>query len=72
MSEANPMHLSHLLVQQLRAALVAAVPKVAEVSIGRRDDKSTWRVHWTVPPSPEDEEAARNVIAGFEPDYREG
>lgn len=53
------------------ARLDRAVSRVAPifgVAIGRRDDKSTWRVDFQDEATPEQRAAAQGVIAGFDAD----
>jgi hypothetical protein len=58
----------------LAAALTAAIceatdltPKDVSVSIGRRDDRSTWRAARLAGPSEEFDAIAAEIIADFEP-----
>ena len=53
------------LAAQLDAALRAVAPIVG-VSIGRRDDKSTWRIDFVVEATREERDAAAGVVASFD------
>lgn len=49
-------------------ALEAAGLAITGVSIGARADKSTWRVDFTKPPTPDEKALAATIIAAFDPD----
>lgn len=55
------------LAAQLDAAVKNACPNVAGVSIGRQDDRSTWRINFTDAASSEEIDAAHVIMATFEP-----
>lgn len=46
----------------LHDKLKAAGFDIPGISIGRRDDKSTWQLHWTTPPTPQQETQAQAII----------
>ena len=53
-------------VELLHQTMTDAGLSVEGVSIGRRDDKSTWRVDFADTPTDEQRASAASVIAGFD------
>lgn len=60
-----PMSLSAKLDRTLRAAGLA----FDGVSIGRKNDKSTWSVQYGAEPTAAQEQIAASVIASFDPNH---
>jgi hypothetical protein len=53
------------LAAKLDQAIRAVAPHISGVSIGRRDQRETWRVNFAPEATPEQIEAAQAVIASF-------
>ena len=54
------------LAASLDAAVRAVCPAIDGVSIGRKDDRSTWKVHFRPEATAAQREAAQSVINGFD------
>lgn len=46
--------------------IVEAVCPIDGVSIGRKDDKSTWRIDFKTEATPAQQQAARDVVLAFD------
>ena len=57
-----------MIAKDVQAALVAAEVPVDWISIGRRDDKRTWEIHFAEGATEEQKAAAQAVIDAFDPD----
>lgn len=53
------------LATDLDKAVRSVVPSINGVSVGKRDDKSTWRVEFSPGTSDQQKEAARQILAAF-------
>lgn len=55
-----------MIAGDVHKALVAASIPIEGVSIGRANDKKTWRIDWPAKPSAQQEAAAQAVLDAFD------